>query len=158
MIQCLGYWLFRRAGAVASRCNFAHVTVNGVDKGIYSHIESIKTELLSRHFDDASGNLYEGQVSDFSSGLAVTYQPKTNEQQSDGSDIAWDLIRLAWASVANTAITTVQDLLSLGHEARMNMPSTVGAPNWCWRLLPGALTDEIAGRLLKLTAVYGRME
>jgi len=74
----------------------------------------------------------------------------------DGSDIAWDLIRLAWASVANTAITTVQDLLSLGHEFRMNTPSTVGSPNWCWRLLPGALTDGIAARLLELTAIYGR--
>ena len=75
----------------------------------------------------------------------------------DGSDIAWDLIRLAWASVANTAITTVQDLLNLGHEARMNTPSTVGPPNWCWRLLPGTLAHEVAGRLLALTAVYGRM-
>ncbi|GAB4535397.1 MAG: 4-alpha-glucanotransferase [Anaerolineae bacterium] len=76
---------------------------------------------------------------------------------SDGSDIAWDLIRLAWSSVANTAMTTAQDLLSLGHEARMNMPSTVGPPNWCWRLVPGALNDGIAKRLLELTAIYGRM-
>ncbi len=76
--------------------------------------------------------------------------------RSDGSDIAWDLIRLAWASVANTAMTTAQDLLSLGNEARMNLPSTVGRPNWCWRLEPGALTDEIGGQLLELTAVYGR--
>jgi 4-alpha-glucanotransferase len=75
----------------------------------------------------------------------------------DGSDIAWDLIRLAWSSVANTAITTAQDLLSLGHEARMNLPSTVGPPNWCWRLQPGALSDDIGARLLELTAVYGRM-
>ena len=75
----------------------------------------------------------------------------------DGSDIAWDLIRLAWSSVANTAITTAQDLLSLGHEARMNLPSTVGPPNWCWRLQPGALSDNIGARLLELTAVYGRM-
>jgi len=73
-----------------------------------------------------------------------------------GSDIAWDLIRLGWASVANTVITTVQDLLSLGHEARMNTPSTVGAPNWCWRLSPGALTDAVAAQLLEMTAIYGR--
>ncbi len=76
---------------------------------------------------------------------------------SDGSDIAWDMIRLAWASIANTAMITVQDLLSLGHEARMNMPSTVGPPNWCWRLLPGALSDATAARLRELTAIYGRM-
>lgn len=74
----------------------------------------------------------------------------------DGSDITWDLIRLGWASIGNTAMTTAQDLLGLGHESRMNTPSTVGAPNWCWRLRAGALRDEIAARLLELTAVYGR--
>jgi 4-alpha-glucanotransferase len=76
---------------------------------------------------------------------------------SDGSDIAWDLIRLGWASVASSAMTTAQDLLSLDHEARMNLPSTVGPPNWCWRLQPGALTEAIATRLRELTATYGRM-
>jgi 4-alpha-glucanotransferase len=74
----------------------------------------------------------------------------------DGSDIAWDVIRLAWASVANTAMTTAQDLLSLGHEARMNLPGTVGPPNWCWRFRSGALTDDIAQRLEELTTIYGR--
>jgi 4-alpha-glucanotransferase len=94
------------------------------------------------------------------------YQVTTTEEErafareyldSDGSDFAWDLIRLAWSSVAHTAITTVQDLLSLGHEARMNLPGSVGAPNWCWRLPPEALTEEIAGRLGDLTTIYGRL-
>jgi 4-alpha-glucanotransferase len=76
---------------------------------------------------------------------------------TDGADIAWSLIRLAWSSVARTAITPVQDLLSLGHDARMNTPSTVGPPNWCWRLLPAALTDTVTERLLELTAIYGRL-
>jgi 4-alpha-glucanotransferase len=53
-------------------------------------------------------------------------------------------------------MTTVQDLLRLGHEARMNLPGTCGPPNWTWRLLPGLLTDELAGQLLELTAIYGR--
>jgi 4-alpha-glucanotransferase len=75
---------------------------------------------------------------------------------SDGSDIAWDLIRATWASVATTAVTTVPDLLSLGHDARFNTPSTVGPPNWCWRLPPGALAKEVGQRLLELTAIYGR--
>ncbi|MCX7681915.1 MAG: 4-alpha-glucanotransferase, partial [Anaerolineae bacterium] len=75
----------------------------------------------------------------------------------DGADIAWDLIRLAWGSVAHTAITTVQDLLGLGNESRMNLPGTVGPPNWCWRLRPGALTPELAARLRELTAIYGRL-
>ena len=75
---------------------------------------------------------------------------------SDGRDIAWDLIRLAWSSVAHTAMTTAQDLLSLGHDQRMNTPGTVGEPNWGWRLLPGALTGGLAGRLRSLTEVYDR--
>ncbi len=75
----------------------------------------------------------------------------------DGSDIAWDLIRLAWLSVACTAITTPQDLLSLGHETRMNTPGDVGPPNWCWRFRSGALTDEIAARLHDMTQIYGRL-
>ncbi|HEY6042901.1 MAG TPA: 4-alpha-glucanotransferase, partial [Anaerolineae bacterium] len=94
------------------------------------------------------------------------YQATSTEQEreyarrylrSDASDLSWDLIRLAWSTVANTAVTTAQDLLSLGHEARMNTPSTVGAPNWGWRLTPNALTNEIAGRLADLTWLFGRM-
>jgi len=79
-----------------------------------------------------------------------------NRDSLEASSIAWELIRLGWASVANTAITTVQDLLSLGHAARMNTPSTVGPPNWRWRLSPGALTDEVAAKVLELTSIYGR--
>jgi 4-alpha-glucanotransferase len=75
----------------------------------------------------------------------------------DGSDIAWDMIRLAWSSVADTAITPAQDLLALDQTARMNTPSTLGAPNWCWRVLAGALTPDIAARLRDLTELYGRL-
>ncbi len=94
------------------------------------------------------------------------YQSSSTEAERDyarqylgtsGADIAWDLIRLAWASVSQTAMTTVQDLLRLGHEARMNTPGTSGPPDWCWRLAPGALTPEGAGRLHALTGIYGRL-
>jgi 4-alpha-glucanotransferase len=74
----------------------------------------------------------------------------------DGTDITWELIRQAWTSTAHTAMTTTQDLLGLPHEARMNTPSTVGPPNWCWRLLRGSLNRSIAQRLLDMTAIYGR--
>jgi 4-alpha-glucanotransferase len=77
--------------------------------------------------------------------------------KSDGSDIVWDLIRLAWASVASTAMVPFQDLLNLGHEARMNAPSVLGPPNWMWRLPSGALTDDLAARLRSLTEIYGRL-
>lgn len=69
--------------------------------------------------------------------------------------IHWDLMRLALSSVANQVIIPVQDLLGLGTEARMNLPSTSGG-NWAWRYRSGGLTDAIAERLLQLTDTYGR--
>lgn len=73
----------------------------------------------------------------------------------DGTDIAWDLLRLAWASVADLAVTPVQDVLSLGSAARMNLP---GRPdgNWSWRLRLGQLTPGLVARLADMTALYAR--
>jgi 4-alpha-glucanotransferase len=77
--------------------------------------------------------------------------------RSNGTDIPWDIIRAAWGSVANTAMTTAQDLLSLGSEARLNFPGKSGPPNWCWRLGQGELTDQVAARLNDLTFTFGRL-
>ncbi len=74
---------------------------------------------------------------------------------SDGSSINWDLIRAVWASVADTAIVPMADILSIGSEGRMNVPSTVGG-NWQWRMANGAITDRIQDRLRELTEIYGR--
>ncbi|HEV2106881.1 MAG TPA: 4-alpha-glucanotransferase [Thermomicrobiales bacterium] len=73
----------------------------------------------------------------------------------DGSDIAWDLIRLALSSVADTAIQALQDVMRLGDEARMNVP---GRPtgNWGWRFLPHQLHNGLAEGLGELTVTYGR--
>ena len=68
-----------------------------------------------------------------------------------GSEVHWDFIRAALASVADTAIVPAQDLLGLGSEARMNEPGTIGG-NWRWRMLPGQLSDDIAERLALLAA------
>jgi 4-alpha-glucanotransferase len=74
---------------------------------------------------------------------------------TDGKEIHWDLIRGVLASVANTAIVPLQDLLGLGTEARMNLPNSTEG-NWAWRYQAGALTDKIATRLKDLTQLYGR--
>lgn len=72
-----------------------------------------------------------------------------------GNEVHWDFIRLAWASVAETAIAPMQDLLGLGSDARMNQPGVAGG-NWRWRLQPGQLSDVIAERLRRLTEIYER--
>jgi 4-alpha-glucanotransferase len=73
----------------------------------------------------------------------------------DGHDIAWDLIRLAWSSVADYAVAPLQDVLNLGSEARMNLPGSASG-NWSWRLAEGQLTRAALDRLGELTTLYGR--
>jgi len=74
---------------------------------------------------------------------------------SSEKDICTDFLRLAWASVANTAIVPMQDLLSLGNEARMNLPGTT-VNNWMWRAKSLDFTSELAQKLAQLTILYGR--
>ena len=74
----------------------------------------------------------------------------------DGDDIAWDFIRVAWASVADMALTPLQDLLSLDSEARMNFPGRPSG-NWGWRYQADDLSAELGDRLLELTYLYRRL-
>ena len=74
----------------------------------------------------------------------------------DGGDIAWDFIRLAWASVAETAICPLQDVLTLGGKARMNFPGRASG-NWTWRFREDELRSEFALRLREMTTLYGRI-
>ena len=74
---------------------------------------------------------------------------------TSGEEINWDFLRAVLASVANTAIVPLQDVLGLGAEARMNLPNTTEG-NWSWRFKQGLLNSELAARLKKLTELYGR--
>lgn len=74
---------------------------------------------------------------------------------SDGKEIHWDFIRAVWASVADTAIAPMQDVLGLGTEARMNLPASTSG-NWVWQCKQGDFSEEISQRLCELTEIYGR--
>lgn len=73
----------------------------------------------------------------------------------DSEELPVAAMRLLYASPANTVIFQAQDVLGLPGEARMNFPSTMGE-NWRWRLLPGQLSDSLAGTLKNLAAIFGR--
>lgn len=64
-------------------------------------------------------------------------------------------IRAVYASPAQLAVIPMQDILGLGRESRMNLPSTVGG-NWRWRMLPGKTTDKLAAKLNSLAVTYFR--
>ncbi len=71
--------------------------------------------------------------------------------------VVWELIREVYRSVARYAVVPLQDVLELGEEARMNVPSTVGA-NWSWRVQQEQLDFTVAGRLREYARLYGRAE
>ncbi len=65
------------------------------------------------------------------------------------------VIKSALASVGETVILTMQDLLHLGSWARMNTPSTA-ENNWQWRALKEDINFSLANELAELTELYRR--
>lgn len=78
-----------------------------------------------------------------------------NLSGSRKKEIHWEMIRAAYASVADLAMIPMQDFLGLGNEARINLPSTLGI-NWQWRMQPDAFTPGLAEQMRNLAALYGR--
>ena len=72
----------------------------------------------------------------------------------DGAN--WGLIRLAQSSQAAFSIVPLQDVLSLGSEARLNTPST-HTGNYHWRYAAGALRPQLATKLAALAEVTDRI-
>ena len=71
------------------------------------------------------------------------------------SGVAPALLRVAWESVAALAIAPLQDVLNLGHEARMNVPGRADG-NWRWRCTEEMLSIPAFEWLRDLTNTSGR--
>jgi 4-alpha-glucanotransferase len=72
-----------------------------------------------------------------------------------GINLTFELIRTAYASVANIVVIPMQDVLNLGSEARMNFPGKLGG-NWSWRLTWDQIKPELAELYKNLTIMYER--
>ncbi len=74
----------------------------------------------------------------------------------DGKEVGWDFIRAAYAAVSSIALVPMQDLLSLGSEARLNSP---GKPegNWRWRLAEGDMEKLVSGGTAAYLAGLGEL-
>ncbi|MBQ1389010.1 MAG: 4-alpha-glucanotransferase [Clostridia bacterium] len=69
----------------------------------------------------------------------------------------WGIIRVAYESVADTAIIQMQDFLGLGADARLNTPSTLGG-NWEWRIRKDYAAGGLAKKIRALTIKTNRLE
>ena len=70
--------------------------------------------------------------------------------------IHWAMIRAAQTSPASLSVVPLQDVLGLGTEARLNIPS-VKTGNFRWRFRPGMLTSDHAAKLATLAEVTDRL-
>jgi len=64
-------------------------------------------------------------------------------------------VESVWASVANTAVAPMQDILELGTNARMNMPGVANG-NWDWRFQWKQLKNRQKEFLKTITEMYYR--
>ena len=75
--------------------------------------------------------------------------------RTDENRLVKDMMLTAMESVSNTCILTMQDLLGLGAEGRMNTPSTVGN-NWKWRAKAEQINGDVCEFLRANTVLYQR--
>ncbi|MCX8010578.1 MAG: 4-alpha-glucanotransferase [Ignavibacteria bacterium] len=88
------------------------------------------------------------------SGIKEHFLKYTN---STGKDVCWDMIKLAYSSVADIVIIPLQDFLRLDSDARMNYPSTLGG-NWAWRFEWKQVPWELNQQIKELAVLYERAE
>lgn len=101
------------------------------------------------HDNDVTNGWYNG--------LTAQQQQYINDYTHRHNDesICQAMIRQLFATVSNTAIATMQDVLDLPDSSRMNVPSTIGG-NWQWRMQQSDLTQDKKDFLAKMTTLYQR--
>jgi 4-alpha-glucanotransferase len=119
-----------------------------------------KSTHLPVNFDDALTVCYTGTHDNDTTHGWYAAAPEAERDYTrrymniSGDDIAWDMLRLAFSTPAMFAIAPLQDVLSLGSEARMNCPGTSGW--WHWRFTADMLTDEHTKKLRYMAELFGR--
>lgn len=88
----------------------------------------------------------------------ITAQKYLNlPETATAEEAAKAMLRASMASVADLAITPLQDILTLGSEARFNTPGTLGRGNWSWRAPSDAFSPGNSETLRALTEIFGRI-
>lgn len=85
--QYMSYQFFNNIGSPAPRCSLAKVFINGVNMGIYSHVESAKKPLVKRGFDTSKGTFFEGTVADFHEGWEGSFERKFGKEEFGRKEI-----------------------------------------------------------------------
>lgn len=105
---------------------------------------------LRQYIDDLGKDEREIYIEDLLKECAIA---GVTADVTDSSSVCRTVIELAFASKAKAVIIPLWDLLALGGEARMNLPSTVSDKNWSWRFVESDFTDGLETWLKKLSLI-----
>jgi len=108
---------------------------------------------LMQYFVDLSEKERETFLKDLKNECALS---GVTPELSTPEEVVDTVVELAISSKADRVIIPVQDLLRLGKEARMNLPSTLSTDNWSFRIKDGELTTTLFNRLAGLNKKYKR--
>jgi 4-alpha-glucanotransferase len=124
------------------------------DPGAHMHLPHMftpdKVVYTGTHDNDTSLGWWESGASEYERRQVEAYLGHCE----DG--INWGMIRAASDSVASLCVIPLQDVLGLGSDARMNVPS-LGQGNWRWRFKAEMLRPDLAEKLARLAEVSDRL-
>jgi 4-alpha-glucanotransferase len=124
------------------------------DPGAHTHLPHKftvdKVVYTGTHDNDTVLGWWKSGATDFERQQVESYLGRSE----DG--VNWAMIRAASSSVAAFAVVPLQDVLNLGSEARMNVPS-LAQGNWRWRFASELLHPEVAEKLATLAEVCDRL-
>ena len=118
-----------------------HLPHNFTDKNVVVYAGTHDNDTIVGYYRDKTE--YE---------LAYLYEYLNIDSKEDIPDA---FIRAGYASIADVVIMQMQDILKLGNEARMNLPSTVGR-NWRWRVSKNPLDEKRRAWIRTMATIYRR--
>lgn len=121
---------------------------NAANRYLPHHYERASVVYSGTHDNDTTAGWW-AQADDRAKQFARAYFG------TDGHDMPWTLIRAAMASVADTCIFPLQDVLTLPTECRMNHPGQADGW-WTWRFEWGQVQPWHAQRLREFAGLYSR--
>jgi len=124
------------------------------DPGAHVHLPHTFTQdkvvYTGTHDNDTVLGWWASSMPDKDRAHALAYLGSSEE------GVNWAMIRCAVNSVASLCVVPLQDVLGLGGDSRMNLPSQPDG-NWRWRFRADMLRPEIAEKLAILTEVADRL-
>lgn len=134
----------------------------GIKVLLFAFDGDTSSEYLPHNYTDSNNFVYTGTHDNDT--IVGYYRDKTEYELaflyeylniSSKEEIPDAMIRLAYSSIADVVILQMQDILKLGNEARMNLPSTIGS-NWRWRVWHDSLSEERRTWIRTMAAIYRR--